>query len=103
AVCLAESAIKGGLGAEVTIDTLSGQRLDGVIFGEAPSRVVVSAGAGVLDQIMAKAEEMKVPAQVIGRVGGQTLRVTVNNQNIIEHNLSELASIWESAIECQMR
>ncbi|NLB18770.1 MAG: phosphoribosylformylglycinamidine synthase subunit PurL [Syntrophomonadaceae bacterium] len=102
AVCLAESAIKGNLGAQVKLALGDGSRCDGVVFGEAPSRVVVSASAAHLDRIRDKGKEVDISMMVIGKVGGQTLEVKVDEQVIIQQAIGELASIWGRAIECQM-
>jgi len=102
AVCLAESAIKGNIGAEVKLALEPGQRCDGVVFGEAPSRVVVSASPQDLDGISAKGKELNVPVTVIGKVVGQYLEMAVDDQVIIRQEIGKLASIWGRAIECQM-
>jgi phosphoribosylformylglycinamidine synthase len=71
AVALAEAAMWSGLGARVRLPVTSSPAAD--LFGESPSRLVVSAAraqvAGVLD--LARAHGL--PAEVVGEVGGERL------------------------------
>ncbi len=68
AVTLAESAIAGGLGFQA--DVPGRGRLDGLLFGESQSRIVVSLPEENLAEVTAAAGEGGVPCTVIGRVGG---------------------------------
>ena len=68
AVTLAESAIAGGLGFQA--DVPGRGRLDGLLFGESQSRIVVSLPEENLAAVTVAAGERGVPCTVIGRVGG---------------------------------
>jgi phosphoribosylformylglycinamidine synthase len=67
-ICLSESALSAGLGFEVG---LGGHT---ALFSESPGRVVVTAPASTLDDLLRTAETGGVPAEVIGTVGGDVLR-----------------------------
>ncbi|MDO4539930.1 MAG: phosphoribosylformylglycinamidine synthase subunit PurL [Syntrophomonadaceae bacterium] len=101
AVALAESAIAGDIGCEVTV-AASGLRGDGVLFGEAPGRAVVSVAPGVEAQLEALAAEHKVPLQRLGTVGGEAIAVSTEAQRI---SISPGAArkIWKEAIPCLMK
>jgi phosphoribosylformylglycinamidine synthase len=45
------------------------------LFGEAPSRVVVSVAAGAKDRVLAQAKDAGVPAVVLGSTGGDRLEI----------------------------
>ncbi len=99
--CLAESCITGGRGAEVDLTDFSG-RPDGLIFGEAPARVVATADEANLSLIREKADEIGVGVTVIGQVTGKSLRITYRGQILIDENVNDLAAIWQGAIKCAM-
>ena len=71
AVALAEAAMWGELGAHVRIPIASSPAVD--LFGESPSRVVVSASPGKATAIVARALEHGLPAEIVGTVGGDRL------------------------------
>ncbi|MGE5544427.1 MAG: phosphoribosylformylglycinamidine synthase subunit PurL [Bacillota bacterium] len=101
AVCLAESCIKGDLGAAVDLTSLSG-RLDGLLFGEGPSRVVASVSRANLEMVREKAIECGVPVTVIGHVEGKNLRLVHDGRVLIDQDVNSLAAIWQGAIRCAM-
>ncbi|OGO49789.1 MAG: phosphoribosylformylglycinamidine synthase II [Chloroflexi bacterium RBG_16_68_14] len=70
AVALAESCIEGGQGLDARDLVIEG-RLDAALFGEAPSRIVVSTAEGVA--LAALAREQGAPLVRLGRVAGQGL------------------------------
>jgi phosphoribosylformylglycinamidine synthase len=45
------------------------------LFGEAPSRVVVSVAAGTKDRVLARAKDAGVPATILGSTGGDRLEI----------------------------
>ena len=73
AVALAESCVIGGVGATVTAQP--GGRWDAALFGEAPSRVVVSLDRSMTAPLRRLANRLGVPVLRLGRVGGDRLRI----------------------------
>jgi phosphoribosylformylglycinamidine synthase len=69
-----------------------------LLFSESPSRIVLSAVQGNVDQIIALAEEQDVPATVIGRTGGERLVIEVNGDCVIDRSVAEVESAWRSAL-----
>jgi phosphoribosylformylglycinamidine synthase subunit PurL len=72
AVALAEctSTMPGApIGADIELDDATASAL----FGEAPSRIIVSTNAA--GDVLARAEKAGVPAKRIGKTGGTTLRL----------------------------
>jgi len=79
AVALAECCIiddeHEALGARVSPD-YGDLRKDRFLFGEDQSRVILSAHPRHVEEVLAHASRLGVPASVIGTVGGQTLDFT---------------------------
>jgi phosphoribosylformylglycinamidine synthase len=68
------------------------------LFGESASRVVVSAAAGRVGDLLARASAAGVPATILGRVGGDRIRVAVDGRPAIDILLSDAEQVWSSTI-----
>ena len=86
-VALAEMAVAGGCGAE--IDALEGHA---ELFTELPSRVL--AATADPDLVLAAAAAAGVPAQVIGRAGGDRLIVA----GLVDLTVEAVGAGWAAAI-----
>jgi phosphoribosylformylglycinamidine synthase len=73
AVALAEAAIWARLGAHVRLPVSSSPAVD--LFGESPSRLIVSARASNLDQLQWLAGDHGLPVAQVGTVGSDRLIV----------------------------
>ena len=91
-VALAESAIGGDIGAQISGDF--GDRLDAALFGEAGARAVVSAAPEAVGEIRALAGKRRVPCVEIGIVGGGGLTIA----SAIDLPLDQVADAWENAL-----
>jgi phosphoribosylformylglycinamidine synthase len=93
-----------GIGAEVSIAGVQVCR-DGTtneaaaLFGESASRVVLSASPDNVTQILERAAAAGVPARVIGRTGGDRLRVAVAGRMAVDVSVDEAERAWSSVIE----
>src|SRR5690606_25221695 len=100
---LLESAIGGeaAVGIEVELD----DELDpaGLLFGEAQSRVVLSAAPDAVEALLEIMSRHAVPAAVIGRVGapGGRFQIRVAGGSV-NAPVEELARIHENAIPRRM-
>jgi len=100
AVALAEACVSGPrlLGAEVDLGT-SGGRADQTLFGEGPSRVVVSVktvAARHFEQLMS---EFRVPWRWIGRVGGARLVVRSGGVTLVDLDVDRIGGAWRGGFE----
>jgi phosphoribosylformylglycinamidine synthase len=100
AVALAEACVSGPRrqGAEVDVGRGDG-RADLTLFGEGPSRVVVSVRAeGVrhFEQLMG---EFRVPWRWIGRVGGERLILKAGGMSLVDVDLDRIGSAWRGGFE----
>ncbi len=101
AVCLAESAIAGNLGASVLLryDDWPGLPPSAILFGEAQSRIVVTVrGDKRLRRMEKLAEEAGACAQWIGTVGGDVLRIALDGEVVLSEGVDRLAHTYRSAI-----
>lgn len=100
AVALAESVLAGSLGAEVTL-TAAETRDDAILFGEAPSRIIVSLPQSRLGAFQTRASQMGVAIQAIGRTGGSRLRIATGatTRYMIDLPIDQLRSAYESLQE----
>jgi phosphoribosylformylglycinamidine synthase subunit PurL len=97
AVTLAECCFDtGGMGADVSI---AGGNIAAALFGESSSRAVVSVVPEDVDKVLDRAAAANVPACVIGRTGGNLLRIAVAGEPAIELSIHDAERVWSSAIE----
>jgi phosphoribosylformylglycinamidine synthase len=102
AVALAESAISGGLGANVDW-TVSGLRNDVALFSESQSRLLLTCRPDQADALQMHLVEEGVRVSRIGTVGGQKLNVTVNGSVALDVEVEKLEKTWKDAIPCLMK
>jgi phosphoribosylformylglycinamidine synthase len=103
AVALAEASISNAgkmLGAVIKLDTLksNGLRMDEILFGEAPSRIVVSLKKDNLNALEEIAKRHSVSCQILGGVSAGKLTVQYKEKSIIDLSLTELSDTWRKAI-----
>jgi phosphoribosylformylglycinamidine synthase len=101
AVCLAESAIGSGIGAAVLLryDDFGSLPPSAIFFGEAQSRIVVSLRTDKqLKKLEQLANEYGINAHWIGTVGGETLRIAIDAQDLINESVSNLAETYKGSI-----
>lgn len=100
AVALAESCFsnlaRAGIGAEIELKT--SLRARSLLFGESPSRIVVSLSKTTASQLAEVAKRHGSPFEIIGRVGGDRLRIKVNEVERVDVSVAELEESWRSAI-----
>ncbi len=93
AVALAESCIAGGIGLDASQAEIAG-RLDAALFGEAQSRIVVSAAPEQEGRLRELARAHDVPVTPLGTVGGGRLRIGRH----VDVRLSELSQAYEEGL-----
>jgi phosphoribosylformylglycinamidine synthase subunit PurL len=100
AVALAESAIsdsKNMHGASVELNK-NGARADEILFGEAPSRIIVTLQKDNLKKLQAIADKNNIPLNEIGVVGGDSLAIKIDNALAVDIKVSGLSKAWRNAI-----
>jgi phosphoribosylformylglycinamidine synthase len=103
AVCLSECSFFGGLGFDVEIEKIGNDRIDFILFGESPTRVVISFSEENWRRIEELAKKWNLDFLVIGRVGGDRLVMRKGEKEIINIQLTEGERIWRKSIEEKMK
>ncbi len=104
AVALAEGCFssyrKAAVGA--TVDLADELDTTSLLFGESPSRIVLSARPGDAARIAEIAAELGVPCAQIGTVGGDRLTISVRGAVKIERSVTNLERAWRAPIAASM-
>lgn len=96
AVALAECAFDSGTGFDVTVPGSAADGLTAALYGEAASQVVVSLRESDTGAVLARAAAAGVPAQTLGRTGGDRLRFTFDGERVVDVGLAEAEECWEA-------
>jgi len=101
AVCAAECAFlgAGGLGCEIDLD--EDIRKDALLFGEAQSRILVTAAPANVGTLLGLARRQGIPARQIGTVGGDVLRIRHKGQDVLTVPVQDARAAWKEAIPRQ--
>jgi phosphoribosylformylglycinamidine synthase len=100
AVALAECACSVDdearmLGARIELEAASA----GVLFGEAPSRIVISAKADAVPEIERRAAASAVPVRRLGETGGSRLTIYAAGAPVIDVDLGDARRARETCLE----
>jgi phosphoribosylformylglycinamidine synthase len=110
AVALAECAIWGGLGADLTLAVAQAPAV--ALFGESPSRAVVTVSPERWNELARLAGGMRVACRRLGTVGGDRLRIRLSGVGAtgaaeergagvadeVDVSLNDLAKAWTHAL-----
>jgi phosphoribosylformylglycinamidine synthase len=102
AVALAESCVTGPaqVGADVVVEARG--RNDLVLFGEGPSRVIVSVDAPHTREFEALMAESAISWRWIGATGGDRLVLRRNGDVVVSVGLAEVDNAWRNGFERHM-
>jgi phosphoribosylformylglycinamidine synthase len=105
AVALAESCFstlnRPSIGAQ--LDLSGALPAAAELFAETPSRIIVSFDEQARPRIEEIAAQFNCPLAIIGRVGGTDLRITIDQQSAVSHNVNELETHWRTALGKRLR
>ncbi|HEX8685999.1 MAG TPA: AIR synthase-related protein, partial [Pyrinomonadaceae bacterium] len=101
AECCFSSLGRAGLGASVEL----GGELSAAaqLFGETPSRVLVSFDESQRTRLERIAAQAGAPLKVVGRVGGARLRVKAAGAEQVSQEVSELEALWRGALGSRLQ
>jgi phosphoribosylformylglycinamidine synthase len=104
-VAIAESCFSSlnrkAIGAEIELKE-ENLPLEAMLFGESPSRIVISFSAEKLNEIEAVAKENGCPLAVVGKVAGADLKIKVNDLEVVSAPIAELENVWQTSLEKQL-
>ncbi len=106
AVTLSECCVshpREPIGASIRLHQ-KGLRLDALLFGESPSRVVLTVAAQDVEQALIQAREFSISGVSIGEVGGDRLTVAVLSDSGSENSslslsVERLSEVWGKSLE----
>ncbi len=90
----------GAIGADLKIEPVG--RLDALLFGEAPTRVIVSAPPESRARLEQAASTADVPMRMLGRVGGDRLTITLGSTPAIELDVVAARDTWRGALSTHL-
>ncbi len=103
AVGIAESCFtslgREAIGASIKLES-NGLSAEAILFGESPSRIVVTFDADHLERVTELVRAC--PFAVIGTVRDDSLHINIDGNDVISSSVSELESIWESSLESKL-
>src|SRR5436305_1712676 len=99
AVALAECCVTGRelVGCEATL--ARGDRADHVLFGEGPSRVLLTVEAARGREFEALMAESAIPWRWIGTTGGERLSLRVGTTVLVDVAVDRVERAWRSGVE----
>ncbi len=95
-VALAESALIGGVGAWVQINPEDPIRLDALLFGESPTRVILSAEPDRVSALQQLAASYQLRCQKLGYTGGDRLVITQGDHLLIDLPLTHCRHAYDA-------
>ncbi|MBU9889362.1 MAG: hypothetical protein KTQ49_05800, partial [Candidatus Omnitrophica bacterium] len=103
AICLAESCISNPnnmFGARVELGGLGSSvgRLDVTLFGESPSRIMVTVDPANLGRFETIASRYAVPCLKLGTVEGERLVITNQGSSVVDLPVRDLSDTWRGSI-----
>ncbi|MFL6276768.1 MAG: phosphoribosylformylglycinamidine synthase subunit PurL [Blastocatellia bacterium] len=96
AECAFSSYRKPAVGFAVNLEGKLSQAA--LLFAETPSRIVLSAPDANVEAILEIAGAHQIAAAVIGRTGGERLRLAVNGETVIDRPVAEIESAWRDIL-----
>ncbi|WEK53615.1 MAG: phosphoribosylformylglycinamidine synthase subunit PurL [Candidatus Cohnella colombiensis] len=100
AAALAESGFGRGLGADVSFET--NLRPDLALFSESQSRILLSAKPEKADALANALKAAGIKVQLLGKVSGDRLTISVGGHVAIDATVAELRHEWKDAIPSYM-
>ncbi len=87
-------------GAEITLSNEKDIPLESLLFGESPSRIVITFAPDDLEKV--KESVGDCPFEIIGKVAGNDLKISVSSEEKISAPVSEFQNLWKNSLEKQL-
>ena len=101
AAALAESCLKGSMGARLDLPSAGHLALE--LFGEGPSRVIISLPEEQLELLSSLAAKAGIRMIELGRVGGDSLEIRCGGSRVLKLGLAEMKKAYGEVFECIMK
>ncbi len=96
AIAIAECCIsspESPLGAEIVLNK-GDIREDALLFGESQSRIIISIQRDNLDNLKYILKSFDLPFEILGKVGGEKLSITIGSKILVNISIKELRERW---------
>ena len=74
-----------------------------VLFSESPSRIIVSVDGANLAKLEKIAAKNSAPVSILGKVGGEALRIKLQGEEVVEAKVSELETAWRTGLSRKLK
>jgi phosphoribosylformylglycinamidine synthase len=101
AECCFSSLNRVAVGAD--IDLTGEYSIAARLFGESPSRIIVSFDEAALGDIEVTVARAACPMTLLGRVGSDRLRIESDGEEVIDVDISEMEKAWRSSLAARMQ
>ncbi|MGH9907137.1 MAG: AIR synthase-related protein, partial [Pyrinomonadaceae bacterium] len=101
AECCFSSLNRPGIGAEIELNELG--PTDAALFGESPSRIVISFGESARGQVAEIAKRRNCPFTILGRVCGDRLRINSSGSELINTPVRLLENAWRDSLSKKLQ
>jgi phosphoribosylformylglycinamidine synthase len=96
AECCFSSLGRDAIGAKIELAS-NGLSNEALLFGESPSRIVISFAAENLEAVREAIGEC--PYELIGTVQNDTLKISIDGEQTVDSPVAQLESVWETSLE----
>jgi len=104
AVTIAESCFSSlnnaANGAEIEISNAANLSPESLLFGETPSRIVISFAPENEEKVKEIVGDL--PFEIIGKVAGEKLNIKIKTEEKISESIAELETAWKTSLESQL-
>ncbi len=100
AIALIEGCMNRTLGANINIETKL--RKDVVLFSESQSRFIITVKPSLVKEVEDRLIKQKIPYTLLGKVAGEALTITINQEEVINMPIKQIEDTWRGALKCLM-
>jgi len=72
---------------------------EAVLYGESPSRIVISFSPEKLERVKERAAAADCPFAVIGKAEGDLLTIAIDGTNVVSERVADLEDAWKNSLE----
>ena len=87
-------------GAEIELSGRENVSAESLLFGETPSRIVISFAPENLEKVKETVGDL--PFEIIGQVAGEKLTFKIDGEEKISASIKELETAWKTSLESQL-
>ncbi len=105
AVALAESCFsslnRSGIGADV--EMTGSLPATNLLFSESPSRIIISFAESAREEIEDMARRRDCPFAILGKAGGNRLRIKIGSATVIDSAVEQLENAWRASLSQKLQ